>query len=153
MSEHADVGARPAYLTREERVQAVRAGDLVNALRAGYEAFNKSGFDISIFQADAEWHQRPQLPDARIHRGHEEIARMNAEFMGSFESFRAEPLELFERDGKVVAVVRVSGRVKGTEHRVEMEEVHVWSFHDGLVSEVREYLTKDEALKAIGREE
>jgi ketosteroid isomerase-like protein len=34
-----------------------------------------------------------------------------------------------------------------------MEEVHVWSFRDGMASEVREYLTKDEALEAIGLEE
>jgi len=44
----------------------------------------------------------------------------------------------------------VSGRVKGSDHRVEMEEVHIWSFRDGLISEVREYLTKDEALRALG---
>jgi len=74
---------------------------------------------------------------------------MNAEFFGSFEDFRAEPLELFETGGRVVAVVRVSGRVKGSDSRVEMQEVHVWSFRDGMVSEVREYLTKEEALAAL----
>jgi ketosteroid isomerase-like protein len=136
--------------TPQELVAAVRAGDLVSALHAGYAAFAERGLDLSLFSPDAEWHQRPQLPDARIHRGRDEIARMNDEFMGSFEDFRADPLEILQRGGKVLAVVAVSGRVRGSDQRVVMEEVHVWSFReDGLVSEVREYLTKDEALKAL----
>jgi hypothetical protein len=57
----------------------------VQASCAGYETSNESALDVSVFHAEAEWHQRPQLPDARIHRGREEIARMNAEFTGSFE--------------------------------------------------------------------
>src|SRR5579862_6473826 len=107
-----------AGLTPDELMNAVRAGDLVGAIRAGYETFNKRGFDVSVFHPEAEWHQRPQLPDARIRRGREEIARMNDEFMGSFEEFRAEPLEIFETAGKVVAVVQVSGLVRGSDHRV-----------------------------------
>ena len=139
-----------ADLTPEEFRAAIRQGELVPAMRAGYETFNERGFDMSIFHPEAEWHQRAQLPDARTHRGREEIARMSEEFIGSFEDFRAEPLEISEAGGKVVAVVRVSGRVKGSEHRVAMEEVHVWSFLGGMASEVREYLTKAEALHAVG---
>jgi ketosteroid isomerase-like protein len=154
MSEQADLAAEQAdIITPEEFVRAIRAGQLVKAVREGYETSNENGFDVSVFHAEAEWHQRPQVPDARTHRGREEIARMNAEFMGSFEEFRAEPRELFEVAGKVVAVVRVSGRVKGSEHRVEMDEVHVFSFRDGLISEVREYLTQGEAFSALGLEE
>jgi ketosteroid isomerase-like protein len=140
-------------MTPEEFTEAIRAGDLVNAMRAGYETFNQRGLDVSVYHPEAEWHQRPQLPDAGSYCGREEIARFNAEFIGSFDAFRAEPLEIFETDGKVVAVVRVSGRVRGSDQRVEMEEVHVWSFCDGMIREVREYLTKDEALEALGLEQ
>ncbi len=140
-------------ITPEEFAEAIRAGDLVKAMRAGYQAFSQGGLNVSIFHPEAEWHQRPQIPDARTHRGHEEITRMSDEFANSFEAFRAEPLEIFESGGKVVAVVRVSGRVSGSDHRAEMDEVHVWSFRDGMVSDVREYLTKDEALLALGLDE
>jgi ketosteroid isomerase-like protein len=150
MPEDADPAPEQADLTPEEFVEAIRAGDLVEAMRAGYATFSREAVvDTTIFQPDAEWHQRPQLPDARVHRGHEEIARMNDEFIESFEGFRAQPLEIFETGGRVVAVVLVSGRVKGSDQRVQMEEVHVWSFRDGLVSEVHEYLTKGEALEAV----
>lgn len=142
--------AAEGNLTPEEFIEAVRSGDRVAAMHAGYADFNERGFDMTIFHPAAEWHQRPQLPDARTHRGIEEISRMNEEFIGSFEEFRAEPLEIFEADGKVVAIVAVSGRVKGSDQRVVMEEVHVWSFHDGMVIEVHEYLTKGEALEALG---
>jgi ketosteroid isomerase-like protein len=139
-------------MTPDEFVEAIRAGDLVTAMRAAYETFNERGLDVSVCHAEAEWHQRPQLPDAGSYRGREEIARFNAEFIGSFDAFRADPLEIFESGGKVVAVVRVSGRVKGSDQRVEMEEVHVFSFRDGMIREIREYLTKSEALDALGLE-
>jgi ketosteroid isomerase-like protein len=135
--------------TLEELMDAVRAGDLVTAMRRGYETFNERGFDMGFFHPEAEWHQRPQLPDAGTYRGRDEITHMNDEFIGSFEDFRAEPVEIFETGGKVVAVVRLSGRVKGSDQRVVMEEVHVWSFRDGMVMEVREYLTKADALQAV----
>jgi ketosteroid isomerase-like protein len=142
-----------ATLTPGAFMEAVRAGDVVRALRAGYAAFNERRLDMRIFHPEAEWHQRPQLPDARTHRGREEISRLNDEFIGSFDDFRVEPREMFGTSGKVVAVVDVNGRVRGSAQRVAMEEVHVWSFRDGMASEVREYLTKDEALEAIGLEE
>jgi hypothetical protein len=117
MSEEAELGAERADVTTPEGfVEAIREGDLVVAMRAGYHVFSEDGgLDMSVFHPDAEWHQRPQLPDARTHRGRAQITRMN-------------------------------------DHRVEMEEVHVWSFDDGLISEVREYLTKAEALRALGRD-
>jgi ketosteroid isomerase-like protein len=152
MSDDENFAPEDTAITPEEFVEAIRAGELVNAMRAGYQVFSGDGLDMSVFHPDAEWHQRAEIPDAQIRRGREEIARMNAEFSGSFEDFRAEPLELVELDGKVVAVVLVSGRVRGTEHRVEMTEVHVWCFRDGLIGEVREYLTKDEALQALAPE-
>lgn len=148
MRADADPTPEQAILTPEEFVEAIRAGDLVTAMSSGYAGFSEH-LDASVFHPEAEWHQRPQLPDARTHRGRQEIAEMNAEFIGAFEEFRAEPREIFETAGKVVAVVRVSGRIRGSHHRVEMEEVHVWSFRDGLISEVREYLTKDEALRSV----
>jgi ketosteroid isomerase-like protein len=140
----------PGLITPEMFVEAIRSGHRAEAIRAGYETFNAQGLDMSVFHPEAEWHQRPQLPDARTHRGHDEIVRFNDEFIGSFDGFRAVPLEVFEVVGKVVVVLRVSGALRGTEDRVEMEEVHVISFRDGLISEVHEYLTKDEALRSLG---
>ena len=73
----------------------------------------RCSIEVSVFHSDAQSQQRPQLPDARTRRGTEEIARMNAEFTGSFDPFPADALELFGVDGKVVAVVRVSERMRG----------------------------------------
>ena len=60
-----------------------------------------------------------------------------------------EPVEIFETDGKVVAVLQVSGRIKGSDQQVAMEEVHVMSLRDGMFSEVREYPTKSEASRPV----
>jgi ketosteroid isomerase-like protein len=96
---------------------------------------------------------RTDLPDPRTYRGREEFASLVAEWMDMFDDFLVEPVEIFETDGKVVAVLEVSGRIKGSDQQVAMEEVHVMSLRDGMFSEVREYPTKSEALTALGLSE
>jgi ketosteroid isomerase-like protein len=59
-------------------------------------------------------------------------------------------LELIDAGDQVVAVVRLHGRVKGSDQEVDMLETHVWTGRDGKATEVREYPTKADALKAIG---
>ena len=96
---------------------------------------------------------RTDLPDSRIYRGGEELASVMAEWIDMFDDFHVEPGEISETGGKVVAVLQVSGLIKGSDQQVAMEEVHVMSLREGMFSEVREYPTKSEALKALGLSE
>jgi len=151
----------PQEITPEQFVEAIRAGHLVEAMRAGYEVGARSGetfpsrweiaFVEEAYHPEVEWHLRADLPDSRTLRGREEVLRLWTEWGDSFDDFLTEPLEIFETGGKVVAVLRLSGRIKASEQQVAMEEVHVFSFRGGMVSEVREYLTRSEALKALGQ--
>ncbi len=156
----AEESDRTGQIRPEQFAEAIRAGHLVEAIRAGYEsaAHSVESFPSSVERAfveeayhpEVEWHLRTDLPDSRTLHGREEVLGLWTEWGDSFDDFLTDPLEIFETGGKVVAVLRLSGRIKGSDQQVAMDEVHVFSFRDGMVSEVREYLTKGEALKALG---
>ena len=143
--------------TSEAIIEAVRSGNLLEALRAGYLIYNARPLSLvevaQCFHPEVEYHTRADMPDPRTYRGREEWMHFTAEWIGAFDDFHMEPVEIFETDGKVVDVMQVGGHIKGSGQQVEMETAHVWSFRDGLVSEVREYPTKREALKALGLHE
>jgi ketosteroid isomerase-like protein len=142
-------------------MEAIRAGDLVEATRANWKVFNWRSASGEVFHAEelvafhpeVEWTMRTDLPDPQTYRGREELARVMAEWIAAFDDFHVEPVEIFETGGKVVALLQVSGHIKGSDQQVAMEEVHVMSLRDGMFSDVREYPTKSEALKALGLSE
>ena len=156
--EEFDPAAEEIDPTPEAIMEAIRAGDLVEATRANWKAFNsRSGSgevfhpeELFAFHPEVEWTTRTDLPDPRTYRGREEFASLIAEWMEAFDDLLVEPLEIFETGGRVVAVLRLSGHIKGSDQQVAMEEVHVLSLRDGMFSEVREYPTKSEALTALG---
>ena len=55
---------------------------------------------------------------------------------------------MFERGDDVVAVCELHGRIAGGSGELHQPLVQVWTLEDGLVTKVREFRTKDEALGA-----
>jgi ketosteroid isomerase-like protein len=147
--------------TTEAIVEAIRAGYLVEATRALWIVFNSRSAsgeaflpdELLAFHPEVEWTMRTDLPDPQTYRGREELASVMAEWIAAFDDFHVEPSEIFETAGKVVAVLQINGRIKGSDQQVAMEEAHVMSLRDGMFSDVREYPTKSEALKALGLSE
>jgi ketosteroid isomerase-like protein len=122
----------------------------VEIVRAAYQSFNRTHeLDVDAFQPNIEWHTRDDLPDSGTHRGYAGVAQLLSSWVEAFEDLRVDPEELIDADDLVVAVVRLRGRIRDSGHDVEMEETHVWRLLDGKATEVREYQTKAEALKAV----
>ena len=120
-------------------------------VRSGYQSFNRTHkLDVDAFHPNIEWHTRDDLPDSGTHRGHDGVGQLLSSWVEAFEDLRVDPEELIDADELVVAVVRLRGRIRGSGQDVEMEETHVWRHLDGKATEVREYQTKAEALKAVG---
>ena len=106
-----------------------------------------------FFVSDVEWHTRDDLPDAGIRRGYEGLARLRAEWTDAFDDFHYALDELIDAGDHVVAVARLCGCLRGSGHPVEVEETQVWKMREGRATEVRAYLTRTDALKAVGLEE
>lgn len=120
---------------------------LLRGLFARLNATGDAGFDN--FDPEIEWHLRADLPDSRTLRGHDQLRELYADWMGAFEDLQLEPVEVSEVAGKTIVLVHFHGRVRGSGQEVEMDEVWVYSWREEKVIEIREYNTKDEALRSL----
>lgn len=73
-----------------------------------------------------------------------------AEWFGAFTDLRVDIEELIDAGDRVVAVLRLHGRVRDSGEEVEMAETHVITIHNGKATSLREYRAKEEALQAVG---
>ena len=126
----------------------------VEAVQRGYEHFNRTHTPLyELLDPNAEWHTASDLPDTGTHRGHDGIAALFSEWVGSFEDFRADVQELLDSGEYVVVWCVLRGRARDSGATVELPEGHVWKFREGKAVEVREYRSKGEALEAAGIKE
>jgi ketosteroid isomerase-like protein len=101
---------------------------------------------------DIAWHLRADLPDSRIRRGHEAVKQLNADWTEAFKNLHLEPIEVSETAGKTVVAVHFHTRIEGTGASLDMDEVWVLGWRDDKIIEIREYNSRDEALKAVAVE-
>ena len=85
-----------------------------------------------------------------VHEGHEGVLRWRAELCEIWESFRADPRELFRgEDVFVVFVAEVTrGRVGGTE--VTRETALTCTLRDNRIAEMRSCVDRSRALREAG---
>jgi ketosteroid isomerase-like protein len=126
------------------------SSEAAERLRAYYQSFRGQAMDRNAWHPNFEWHTRADLPDADVYRGYDEAERYIAGWTEAFEDLRCEPLELSDVSDKIVAVVRLHGRLRGSGEPVDMQEVHVWGYRDGKFESMHEYNTKEEALRSLG---
>jgi len=126
----------------------------VERVRKSYEFVDREHEpDVDLAHPDIRWHTRADLPDSATYHGHDGVATLLGEWFGAFEDLHVSVEELIDAGDRVVAVLRLHGRARGSAHEVDMSEAHVLTMRDGKVTELHEYPTKAEALKAVGLEE
>jgi len=106
-----------------------------------------------VFQPDFEWHTRADLPDAGVRKGHQGVIRLRAEWVEAFDDFHVDVDEVIDAGDYVIAVTRLCGFLRGSDHQLDVSETHVWTMQGGRAAEVRAYLTRADALKAAGLED
>jgi ketosteroid isomerase-like protein len=117
--------------------RALNAGDMVGALAAV-----DSG--IEVFDHD--------IPDAiHSYRGIDGVMRWQADWEASWASWRWEPEEFIDVGDRVVAVLRVYAKGRGSGVDVERLDGAVWTLRDGKAIRLDYYGSKAEALDAVGR--
>jgi ketosteroid isomerase-like protein len=101
---------------------------------------------------DAELHERPDLPDAKVYRGKEKTKEFWRKSQEIFDEMRWKVGEIKEVGGAVVADTRVWGRGRGSEIPIEVDEINVFWFRDGMLAKVQAFPTMEEALAAVESE-
>ena len=125
----------------------------VRIVRRSYDAFNRRDPDAvrPDIHSDFEIDFSHSLGPARgSYAGEEGMKRLWETYWDAFESISIEPSELIESGDKVVAIVRVAGRGKGSGIDVEARGPHLWTFRDGKVFRITLYQETAEALEAAG---
>jgi ketosteroid isomerase-like protein len=119
-------------------------------VRCIWEAFGANDPDtaLALFADDVEWTPAADEPETGTLQGKEGVQGLFLQWATSFDDFHSEPLDFVEAGDLVVLTLRFSGKMRGSGAEVAFLESQVYRVSDGLVREVREYRTKDEAIKA-----
>ena len=124
----------------------------VEIARRWNAAYNRRDWQALSELADPEigWWSREDDPAARMVRGHDGLRKGIAEIDDAISELRVEVEELIDAGEYVIAPARVVGHGRGSGVAFEEHEVYVVRVQRGLVTELREYHDKDEALEALG---
>jgi ketosteroid isomerase-like protein len=124
----------------------------VEIVRAGFEPWNAGVPDMDAhlarFHADLIYHPRTDEPDPSP-QSRDAYERLLRGFVESFSEFAIELRELIDVGEYVIASTVLHGRIGDGSGEVTDPYVMVFKLRDGLIAEVWEYRTKEEALGAV----
>jgi len=98
---------------------------------------------------DVEFTQSPELPWGGVYRGHEGVRRLLSAVAQYLDS-RVLIERLVDAGDKVVAVGRTVGKARATQLEFDVPLVHVWTFHNGLVTRFESYIDNPTMLAVLG---
>ncbi|HEX2127986.1 MAG TPA: nuclear transport factor 2 family protein [Solirubrobacterales bacterium] len=128
--------------------------DNVETVRAATAAFNRGDLDVWLeyFADEIDYRAIEGAPDDRgpMH-GKEAIRAYAQDWLGTFDKFRSEPVELIKAgEDTVVAVTRISGHAKLSGVETNLTYAALYTVRNGKIVRGREYWTPAEALEAAG---
>jgi ketosteroid isomerase-like protein len=130
----------------------------VGVVQAAADAFARDGVDgwLEYFTDDVDYRAAEGEIDDRgpIH-GKDALRAYAEDWTEMFDDVRFEPVEVIDAgDDTVIAVMRISGRPKGTSaEALTLSVAGVSTIRDGKIARGREYWTREEALEAAGLSE
>ena len=130
----------------------------VEAVYNAYAAFNEGDLAgvLSWFHADAVYrdaiHQAVE-GEAGAFRGHDGIRQWWRDLHDHYEDLNTEVLEVRDLGEHVIVVFVVRGRGKGSGIALDTLLAQVVKMRQGKVIEMRDYFSREQALKAVGLSE
>ena len=128
----------------------------IDQLRAGFEAFNRTGEIILDHLApDFELHQASSIVDtAGVFHGPDAFRDVLRELQGAFEELSFEAEEFIEAPGgDIVVFIHARGRGRGSGIEIDNHIAQVWTYRDDKAIRMVAYEERAEALEAAGLRE
>jgi ketosteroid isomerase-like protein len=126
------------------------SGANVELVRTIYERFRAGDSDgaLSLCGEEIEVHDRPEIPDPQVYRGHEGVLSSLRASRAAFRGLDIVPEEFLDAGDRVIVVFRFQG--KGRESGVFIEErlAHVWTIRKGQAVRMEVHSGRDEAIRA-----
>ena len=99
-----------------------------------------------LLSEEIVWEAVEDAPDAGTYRGHEGIRGYLEDWLETVDGFHNELRRLTELGAGVVADVRFSGRIKGTDNEMTFDYCQASLIEDGKVARVKEFREHDDAV-------
>jgi ketosteroid isomerase-like protein len=128
----------------------------INRLRAGLEAFNRTGeLGTDFLASDFEMHQASSIIDtAGVFHGRDALHGSLGELAESFVDLRLEAERFFEaQSGEVLVFIRAQGRGRASGLKMDNHIAWVWTFRGDKAVRLVVYEDQAEALEAVGLSE
>jgi ketosteroid isomerase-like protein len=122
----------------------------VEAIRAGFDAFNRRDADGLASLADPEVEFESALLGTPTYRGYDGLRRMLHDVDVAWERLRSEPIDISVHGEIVVMTYRLSGRGRTSGADIEGQLVWLIEFRGEKVMRVREFTERAAALQAAG---
>jgi ketosteroid isomerase-like protein len=115
---------------------------------AANRAAEVGGFDtlIDFVSEEIVLEAVEDAPDAGTYRGHEEVRGYFEDWLETVDGFHNELHGLTELGAGVVADVRFSGRIKGTDNEMTFDYSQRSLIEDGKVARIKEFREHDDAV-------
>jgi hypothetical protein len=124
----------------------------VELVRTIYDRFRAGDTDgaLALHHPEIEVHDRPEIPDPQVYRGHEGVLSSLRVSQAVFKGLDVVPEEFLDAGDRVIVVFRFQGT--GRESGVPIDErlAHVWTIRDGKAARMEVHSGRDEALRAAG---
>jgi ketosteroid isomerase-like protein len=126
----------------------------VAVVEAALNAFAREGLDaFAEYLADDIDHRAIEgsVDDRGPMKGKDAVRAYAQDWLDTFDDLSVEPVELLDAgEGRVIAVLRLSGRAKLSGVETDLTYAAVYTIRDGKIARGREYAARAEALEAAG---
>ena len=123
----------------------------VEIVRRCGEAFDHGDYQAALDALDPEIeYDLSHFPEGRVYHAHEGVREAFRIWLGTWEDYHQERVEIIDADDQVVVVVRERGRGTGSGLEVVREGYAVWMLRNGKALRIRFYPSKGTALEAAG---
>jgi ketosteroid isomerase-like protein len=110
------------------------------------EVGNFDAWPDDLLSEEIVWEAVEDAPDAGTYRGHEGVRGYLEDWLETVDGFHNELRGLTELGAGVVADVRFSGRIKGTDSEMTFDYSQASLIEDGKVGRIKEFREHDEAV-------
>ena len=125
----------------------------VGLVRQAFEVHDSEGMEAALrfFAADVVWYPTDRWLERDAYRGHEGMRAVEREWAANFEDWRWAVTDIRDAGDRVVALVEMTGRIRGSGVPLSRPLGLVASdIHDGCLGTIRAYPSWEEALEAGG---
>jgi ketosteroid isomerase-like protein len=125
----------------------------VEAIRAAFENLEPTSEPLlETLDPEIEVYDH-DIPDAGVYRGREGYLQWVADWSEAWESFNMEPLRWIDAGDRVVLVLQMTAKGKGSGVEVKRRDAMVWTVRDGRTVRLDYFNNEPQALEAAGLSE